>query len=76
MLVKIKNSQHSSDVFTKLGDPEFDSAVEAGHRYQYINGIHPARVASGRLVLDIDHRFGISEAGEQFINLYNQRNHH
>lgn len=67
LLTEIKNNTDSHSLFSRLGDTSFDTAVEKSISLGYIQGAYPARVASGKLTLDLGYNFGLTSTGLKFL---------
>lgn len=70
ILTRLRNGEDMGSILSKLGDELFDEALERCCRLGYISGVFPARVASGRLVVDRTSGAGITPEGERFTVLY------
>jgi len=58
------------DALSKLGDPEFDDAVELAVRNRLVKGIVARRVASGRLTVErlSNDQFILTANGEGYLS--------
>jgi len=74
LLITIRDTPNCKTTFSKLGDTNFDKAVEKCVELGLVNGVFSARVASGKLVVDIGYNFGLTQAGLQFIEDYSRHN--
>jgi predicted HicB family RNase H-like nuclease len=76
LLVNIRDNADSKDMFSKLGDANFDKSVENIVHLGLVTGIVPRRVASGKLTLERKHEISLTEAGIRFIADRTRRDHH
>ncbi|MEC1177661.1 hypothetical protein P9B03_04120 [Metasolibacillus meyeri] len=73
ILLAVQNGNR--EVFSKLGDANFDTTLEQIVSKELIQGLQPTRMASGTLTLEIANNFGLTEKGVQFITDRNPYNH-
>lgn len=70
ILIKIRDEEDYQSLSSKLGQEDFDDALERCINQGLIKGIQCNRVASGRLLCDIVHKPRIAYEGLQFVESF------
>ncbi|OOM79119.1 hypothetical protein CLPUN_17090 [Clostridium puniceum] len=67
ILIEIRDSDSSKNILSKLGDINFDDAIEKAVQYGLISGLVFSKDASGRLEPSIIREIRLSHNGLKFI---------